>query len=120
MRRIAYSDEHFVTTDAIAAKVLDYAKVMGRRNTDDVVQLPAVGEHGRVRSVEILIGPSSQITAVQVDGPEIDLGEQDLLDDLERRIARLRQPHAEVDAEAILSDYDAELDASVEDTGAAG
>jgi hypothetical protein len=117
MRRIAYSDAQFVTTNAIAAKVLDYARVMGRAGTDDVIQLPAVGEDGKVRSVEVLIGPASQITAVEVDGPEAELDAQDLLDELEQRIAKLRTPHADVDPAAVEPDYDPDLDADVEEPG---
>jgi hypothetical protein len=110
MRRIAYADNHFVTTDAVAAKVLDYARVMGNVATDDVVHLPTVGEDGQVRSVDMLLGPASQITAEEIEGPELDLGADALLLDLERRIALLRTPHAAVDDEADLTGYDPELD----------
>ncbi|BDZ44374.1 hypothetical protein [Naasia aerilata] len=111
MRRIAYADAQFVTTDAIAAKVLEYAKLMGRAATDDVVQLPTVDDAGAVRSVDILLGPASQMTSAEVDGPEADLDSGQLLAELDRRIATLRQPHAEVVSE-LEPGYDPDLDDS--------
>lgn len=115
MRRIAYADAQFVTTDALAARVLEYAKVMGRTATDDIVHLPTVDENGNVRAIDILIGPASQITSAEVDGPEADLDSKDLLRELDQRIAKLREPHADVVSElepGYDPDFDEDSDAS--------
>ncbi|WP_210509144.1 hypothetical protein [Naasia sp. SYSU D00057] len=91
MRKISYADEHFVTSDAIAERVLQYAKLMGRQATDDVVSLPAVDEDGSIFRVEVLIGPASQITAVEMRHREADLpDEAEVVADLDARIAALR------------------------------
>lgn len=88
MRRISYSDDGFVTTDAVAERLLEYAKLLGRTGSDDVVQVPAVGDDGEIVSVELLIGPASQLLAREVVAPEVDLGSDDLLAELDRRIAK--------------------------------
>ncbi|MCU1571481.1 MAG: hypothetical protein JWR33_2222 [Naasia sp.] len=111
MRRISYSDEHFVTTNGISEKLLEYAKLMGRRDTDDVVQIPAFDDSGAVWSVEVLIGPASQITAVQTKGDELDFDDSEVVAELEKRIAALgpslpMPARAAEDGEAITSDFD--------------
>lgn len=101
MRTISYADQHFTTSDAIAERVLDYAKLMGRRGTDDVVRIPALPQgEDTVHQVDLLIGPASQITAVEVDGDPVELpGEEEVVADLDRRIASLAPPRAGVDDE---------------------
>jgi len=92
MREISYADEHFVTTDPIAERVLKYAKLMGRAGTDDVIGIPAVAEDGSVYQVEVLLGPASQITAIELPEhkQQTDLpGEEEVVADLDKRIASL-------------------------------
>jgi hypothetical protein len=93
MREISYADQHFVTSDLIAERVLRYAKLMGRVGTDDVIGIPAVSDDGTLYQVEVLIGPASQITAVEVqDEPTEFPNEAEIVADLDRRIAGLNPP----------------------------
>ena len=99
MRKISYSDEHFVTSDAIAERVLHYAKLLGREGTADVVSVPALADDGSTVSVEVLIGPASQITAVEVESREVEFDDEtEVVADLDRRTAAL-QPAGPVVAE---------------------
>jgi hypothetical protein len=95
MREISYADQHFVTSDLIAERVLRYAKLMGRVGTDDVIGIPAVTDDGTIYQVEVLIGPASQITAVEVQDAQTEFpNEGEVIDDLDGRIASLAPQRA--------------------------
>src|SRR3954447_21343131 len=97
MRQISYSDEHFVTSDTIAARLLKYAMLMGRMDTDDVVGMPAVADDGTIYQVDVLIGPASQITSVEVKGDETEFpNEAEVVAELEKRITSLVSRRAAV------------------------
>jgi hypothetical protein len=87
MHQISYSGDTFVTSDDIAAKVLDYARALGQAGSDDTIEIPAVDESGAVWNVQLLIGPASELVSRQVEGDDQDLHADELLAELDRRIA---------------------------------
>src|SRR5215218_3539785 len=97
MRQISYSDEHFVTSDMIAARLLKYAMLMGRMDTDDVVGMPAVADDGTIYRVDVLIGPASQITSVEVQDEDTEFpDEAEVVAELDKRISTLESRHSAV------------------------
>lgn len=81
-----------VTDDRLADVLVDYAMLLGRAGTTDIVVMP-VARNGRVEEATILVGPASQITLTHNDDEsldEVDLPHVDeLLTDLDARIQRL-------------------------------
>jgi hypothetical protein len=76
MRAISYAAERFLTSDAVANAVLQYSMVLAKHDTSDVVPIPVVFE-GKVRTADIIIGPASQITAIDVDEePDTELDDR--------------------------------------------
>jgi hypothetical protein len=74
MRRIVYAGTTFLTGDDLAASLLDYARALARKGSSDTVALPARMASGSVETVQILIGPASQLVSEPADleGPEIE------------------------------------------------
>ena len=92
MRVISYAAERFLTTDAVAAAVLNYSMVLAKNDTSDVVPIPIAFE-GKATTADIIIGPSSQITAIVVDEePDVELDDEAALRDLAERVERLTYP----------------------------
>jgi hypothetical protein len=92
MRAISYAAERFLTSDAVANAVLQYSMVLAKHDTSDVVPIPVVFE-GKVRTADIIIGPASQITAIDVDEePDTELDDRATLADIEERSRRLESP----------------------------
>lgn len=76
MKRISYAGGSFVTGDGIADALLDYAAVLARAGSADRLSVPAIGGEEGVVSIDLVVGPASQLIAA----PEEHLGSE-LLDD---------------------------------------
>jgi predicted phage gp36 major capsid-like protein len=61
MKRLDYAGGGFVTGDREAAAILEYAAALA--NADRSATIPAIGlnEEGEQQSVELLVGPASEI-----------------------------------------------------------
>jgi N-acetyl-beta-hexosaminidase len=112
MRVVSYADEHFLTTDAVAEAVLGYSVVLARSNTSDVVRIPVIAE-GAPTWAEIIIGPASQITTIEVENERAELDDAETLRDLEERTRKLGVPGpvgVDPDPVDLTSDVDLPLD----------
>lgn len=91
MRRILYASGGFVTDNAIAHALMDYASVLAVVGSSDVVECKGLDETGTVRSIQLLLGPASQIMAMQTDDADIEMDVDATVAELQRR-ARWRLP----------------------------
>ncbi|MGN6428805.1 MAG: hypothetical protein ACTHMF_18475 [Leifsonia sp.] len=98
MRRIVYAGGTLYTGDAIAEALLDYARALARNGTADTVFVPAhSGEgEGDPGSIELLIGPASQLVSEPVDLAGRELTDEALVERLRSLTAALepRRPEA--------------------------
>jgi hypothetical protein len=96
MKRVTYAGTSFVTGTLLADSLLDLVAALGSHGATASVTLPSVDEDGRVASVDLVIGPSSEVIAV--DSPERDpeLVDDAALTSLEDHRAALSPPRAEV------------------------
>lgn len=69
MKRIAYADAVIGTDAEVAGLVVDYARRLAQLGQADTVRVPGVPESGRTQEVDLLLGPSSQITVYEDDEP---------------------------------------------------
>ncbi|HEY8590291.1 MAG TPA: hypothetical protein VIL55_12145 [Naasia sp.] len=106
MKELSYADRHVVTADEIADGVLQYAKALATAHLADTVTMPALGEDGRISTVEMLIGPSSQITSVPVSDSSVVIPVEATITDLANRTRLLRGHHASVAAPVVDEGYD--------------
>lgn len=109
MKELSYADRHVVTADEIADGVLQYAKALASAHLADTVSMPAVGEDGTVSTVELLIGPSSQITSIPVPDQPVTIAVEATVNDLAHRTRLLRGHHAVVATPVDDDGYDPEF-----------
>jgi len=67
MKRILYATAEFTTDDEVADALLEYASVLAIVGSADVVQFPGLDTDGTVRRMQIVIGPASQLLAMDAD-----------------------------------------------------
>lgn len=94
MRKIIYAGDTLVTGDDIAAAVLRCGKALAEIGAAEMIEIPVIDAGGDIRTVTLLIGPSSQIVVSQVETDLPELLDADCvatLDDL----ATQRSPRAE-------------------------
>ena len=60
MKRILYASGGFLTDDAIADALMDYASVLAIVESADVITCEGVDDEGKVRAYQLLVGPSSR------------------------------------------------------------
>ncbi|MCU1570803.1 MAG: hypothetical protein JWR33_1544 [Naasia sp.] len=85
---MSYADEHFNTTDAVAVKLLEYSVVLARTGNSDVVRIPVVAS-GSSTWANLVLGPGSQITTLDVNQNETELDDTDVLQELDAKMTRL-------------------------------
>lgn len=97
MRRVYYASGSFLTSDAIASAVLNYADALTQTSGSDVVEFPIILPSGALGSAALLIGPASQLASSSEDSALDEPESVDLVKDLERRalLVGARRPVAE-------------------------
>lgn len=91
MKRILYSNATFLTDDAIAAAIMEYASALAIVNSADVIECTGIDDTGKVRQMQLLVGPASQILSIETDEPHVDMHVEETVSELRRR-SRLRLP----------------------------
>jgi hypothetical protein len=85
MQIIHYGEASYVTGDAIAHAVIEYAKALARAESSDTVAMPFRHDDGSKGWLELLIGPASQIVLERLDAPGDEILDQELVDDVMRK-----------------------------------
>jgi hypothetical protein len=94
MFRVTYAGESFLTGEAIGDAVLSYARKLAINEHADTVSIPGLLEDGSPTTVELLIGPASQIVLAQVDSDHPDPIDASVVEELTRRAESLELPNA--------------------------
>jgi hypothetical protein len=91
MREVIYAGGSFITSDAVADALLDYAAQLANADRAAALSVPALDQFGQPFEVSVVVGPASQLMAEPVanSAPEPEAAE--FLADLERRITELRR-----------------------------
>lgn len=98
MKRIIYAGSEFLTGDEIAVALLRYSAALAEVGEAETVTIPALEEDGSIGSIDLLVGPASQIVARPAGTGATELIDVGVLAELEARTRRLR-PVAVVDPE---------------------
>ena len=75
MKRIHYAGGEFVTSDELAVELIEYAAELADRGAAASVEVPAVLGDGSVEQVLMLLGPTSQMMAVNEPTEPVDMSE---------------------------------------------
>jgi hypothetical protein len=103
MRRIVYAGGTFITDDAAAAAVCDFAAALANVGRAAALEVPIIDEHGDRSEVEIVVGPASQVLSEKVDGDDGRLDSAAFVQKVHRDIEQLTWRPT---AEAHLGDWD--------------
>lgn len=85
MKRIRYAGGSFLTGDAIADALLDYATALARAGTADHVIVPGLGADEAPTSVDVVVGPASQLIAEHEESGAEEPHHEEFVADLRRR-----------------------------------
>jgi hypothetical protein len=85
VQRVWYANAEFLTDDRVADALMAYASVLAILNAADVVRIPGVTSDGKVRSFQLIVGPASQILAVDTDEAMQAMDVDEAVDELRRR-----------------------------------
>jgi hypothetical protein len=92
VQTIHYADGRYLTGDDIARAVVECAQALAREGTDAVtVTVPVRLPEGGVGSVDIVIGPASQIVVGPVGPADDELRDPEALERIRERTVRARR-----------------------------
>ena len=89
MREIHYADSSLVTSDEIAAVVMEYAAALANRGEAATLTVPALGLDDGETRVEMLLGPASQVLSTPVHDERVPPGDQGFVEEVRGLIAGL-------------------------------
>lgn len=89
MKYVIYGENKVLTGDAIAEAVLAYAAALGENGTTDIVEIPTADDQGFGVTAEVLLGPASQVMVEPAPEDELEPEDDDLVNELRRRIAEV-------------------------------
>ncbi|MDA3804720.1 hypothetical protein PED38_07915 [Clavibacter sp. CT19] len=89
---IHYADGRYLTGDDIASAVVECAQALAREGTAAAtVEVPVRLPEGGVGTIEILIGPASQIVVEPAGSSDDELRDTDAVERIRARTVRARQ-----------------------------
>jgi hypothetical protein len=91
MRRLSYAGGFLDTSDEIAGALLDYAAMLANHDRADTIHVPAIGLPGGADTVELLIGPASQLVSTPIDDVRTEPAGEAFLADLDARTQRMER-----------------------------
>jgi hypothetical protein len=89
VKRIMYAGSELLTGDAIAAAVMRYSKALADADAAETVEIPVVKADGSRGAATILVGPASQIVAVDGEMSGDEMEDPEVVAGLEERTRRL-------------------------------
>lgn len=90
MHEISYAGGTFVTSDEVAKILVDYAAALANAERAASVDVPVAGLPGGESTLQVLVGPASQLMSVPVESEhEVTAGADEFVDEVRSRIERL-------------------------------
>lgn len=105
MRALIYAGSEFYTSDAIAEALLQYGAALADGRLAATVEIPIVARDGTTSTAVFLVGPASQIVAIEIDTDLVEPDHPEVVQHLEGLTRRLH-PTAQADTEPPSQDMD--------------
>ena len=94
MKQITYAGTSFVTGTDIADSLLQLVAALGGSAATAAVRVPALGEDNTITTIDLVIGPSSEMVASEVDVEADELIDTIAVVDLDKQTHLLDRPRA--------------------------
>ncbi|HTL40471.1 MAG TPA: hypothetical protein VL294_03265 [Pseudolysinimonas sp.] len=91
MREVVYAGGSFITSDAIAETLLEYAAQLANADRAANVHVPALDEFGQPFDISVVIGPASQLLSEPVINSAADPDGDGFIADVTQRMRDLRR-----------------------------
>lgn len=91
MRMLIYAGGEYMTGDEIARSLMELSAVLAEQDASQLVEIPVVGDDGNLAAATFLVGPASQIVAVDAESSLPDLRDAEAVTRLRRLTASLRR-----------------------------
>jgi hypothetical protein len=91
MHEISYAGGTFVTSDEVAEILLEYAAALANADRAASVEVPAAGLPTGEESMQILVGPASQLMSAPIDSDESVTGTEGFVGEMRKRIKELER-----------------------------
>lgn len=91
MREVVYAGGSFITSDAIAETLLEYAAQLANADRAAKVQVPALDQFGQPFDVSLVVGPASQLLSEPVTNAATEPEGQEFIDDVNQRMRDLHR-----------------------------
>jgi hypothetical protein len=94
MKQVTYAGTSFVTGSAIADSLLALVAALGVTSGTASVKVPALDDNNDITSVDLVIGPASEVVAIGVTTSAPEIIDADIVRDLDDRVRALAHPRA--------------------------
>jgi len=101
MKQVTYAGTSFITGTAIADSLLALVAALGVSRETASVHVPALGDDLQITSVDLVVGPASEVVAIGVSTPGPELIDDAAVLDLDDRARALAVPRASATTEAM-------------------
>jgi hypothetical protein len=91
MREVVYAGGSFITSDAIAETLLDYAAQLANADRAAKVRVPALDQFGQPFDVSLVVGPASQLLSEPVTNAAEEPDGDGFIADVTQRMRELRR-----------------------------
>ncbi|MGN6503283.1 MAG: hypothetical protein ACTHKX_10350 [Pseudolysinimonas sp.] len=91
MREVVYAGGSFITGDAIAETLLEYAAQLANADRAAKVHVPALDQFGQPFDVALVVGPASQLLSEPVTNAAAEPDGTDFISDVTNRMRDLRR-----------------------------
>lgn len=99
MKRVTYAGTSFVTGTDIADSLLALVAALGVNSETAAVHVPAIDDNDQITSVDLVIGPSSEVVAMTIQSSASELVDVDVVNGFDERARSLAIPHAVASSE---------------------
>lgn len=107
MKVLAYAGGEFLTGTQIAHALLDYSQALADVGTAASIEIPIVGDDGRPAHATFLVGPASQIVAIDVLDSVEELEDDAVVERLKSLTRALHPVALPVETDSRAQDFDA-------------
>lgn len=91
MHEISYAGGTFVTSDEVAEVLIEYAAALANAERAESVEVPASGLATGEPSLQVLVGPASQLMSAPIESTDSVRGGEEFVAEIRKRIDKLQR-----------------------------
>jgi hypothetical protein len=101
MKQVTYAGSSFATGSAIADAIVRLTTALGSSQATASVTVPCFDAHGKRTTVDLVVGPASEVFAILIDSDVEELVDDAVVRELDARAEEAGPPHAVASREPV-------------------